>query len=147
MQPGLGPVQQSLVSWITTSLGFKYTILLPLSALAGFVLTLIIVTRGKGPMAGVALVFSVPIPLLVGVFAAIEGGVNSFREIAAFAQEPATTKIAAAISTCLVAPMVGMLLTAPSYIVATVGALSRSFTAVVPKRFDEGAIGDRISSN
>ena len=55
MQPELGPVQQSFLSWILTALGFKYALLLPVSALVGFVPTLIVVVSGKGPMAGVAL--------------------------------------------------------------------------------------------
>jgi hypothetical protein len=57
MPPELGPAPaQSFLSWILVALGFKYAILLPASALLGFVLTLVIVARGKGPMAGVALV-------------------------------------------------------------------------------------------
>jgi hypothetical protein len=129
MQPDLGPMQQSFLSWILTALGFKYAILLPGSALVGFVLTLIIVVRGKGPMAGVALVLIVPVPLLIGLFEAIEGGISSFKVIATLAKDPAPGQVAAVISTVLVAPMVGMLLMAPSYILATLGSLFRSFSA------------------
>jgi len=122
-------VQQSFLSWILTALGFKYAILLPVSALVCFVLTLIVVVRGKGPMAGVALVLIIPVPLLIGVFAAIEGGISSYKVIATLATDPAPGQVAAVISTLLVAPMVGMLLMAPSYILATLGSLFRSFSA------------------
>jgi hypothetical protein len=129
MQPELGPVQQSFLSWIVTALGFKYAILLPVSALVGFVLTLIVVVRGKGPMAGVALVLIMPVPLLIGVFAAIEGGISSYMQIARLANGPAPGQDAAVISTLLVAPMVGMSLMAPSYILAMLGSVIRSFSA------------------
>jgi len=137
MQPELEPVQQSFVSWIFTALGFKYAILLAVSALVGFVLTLIVITRGKGPMAAVALVLIMPVPLLIGVFAAIEGGISSYRVIATLQKGPAPGQDAAAISTLLVAPMVGMLLMAPSYILAILGSLFRSFSAD-PKGSSEG---------
>jgi hypothetical protein len=137
MQPELGPVQQSFLSWIFTALGFKYAILLPVSALVGLVLTLIVVVRGKGPMAGVALVLIIPAPLLIGVFAAIEGGISSYKVIATLPTDPAPGQGAAVISTLLVAPMVGMLLMAPTYILATLGSLFRSLSAD-PKVSSEG---------
>ncbi len=129
MQPELAPVQQSFLSWILTALGFKYAILLPVSALVGFVLTLIVAVRGKGPMAGVALMLIMPVPLLIGVFAAIEGGISSYKAIAMLPKDPAPGRDAAVISTLLVAPMVGMLLMAPSYMLAILGSLVRSFSA------------------
>jgi hypothetical protein len=129
MQPDLGPVPQSFLSWILTALGFRYAILLPMSALVGFVLTLVVVVRGKGPMAAAALLLIVPIPFLIGVFAAIEGGVLSFRVMATLVTDPPPGHVAHAISTLLVAPMVGMSLMAPSYILAILGSLVRSFSA------------------
>ncbi len=131
MQPDLGPVPQSFLSWILTALGFRYAILLPTAALVGFVLTLVVVVRGKGPMAAAALLLIVPIPFLIGVFAAIEGVILSFREMAmsASATGPPPDLVARAITTSLVAPMVGMALMAPSYILAILGSLVRSFSA------------------
>ena len=131
MQPELGPVQQSFLSWILTALGFKYAILLPVAALVSFVLTLIVVTRGKGPMAGIALVLIVPVPLLIGVFAAIEAGIHSCQVIATLARDPAPGQVAAVVSTMLVPPLVGMSLMAPSYILAVVGSVLRSFSAEI----------------
>lgn len=59
------PVQQSYLSWMFTALGFPYLILLPLTALVCFVLALIIVVRGKGPMAAASLILIIHIPLLI----------------------------------------------------------------------------------
>jgi hypothetical protein len=117
------------LSWILTALGFKYALLLPVSALVGFVPTLIVVVSGKGPMAGVALVFIIPVPWLIGVFATMEGGVNSFKVIATLARDPAPGQVAEIISTLLVAPTVGMVLMAPSYILAILVSLVRSSSA------------------
>jgi hypothetical protein len=119
------------------ALGFKYAILLPVSALVVFVLTLIVVVRGKGPMATAALLLIVPVPFLIGVFAAIEGGLRSFRVMATLDTDPPLGIVAAAVSTVLVAPMVGMSLMVPSHILAIVGSLVRSFSAD-PKVSSEG---------
>jgi hypothetical protein len=139
MQPELGSVQQSFLSWIFTALGFKYAILLPVSALVVFVLTLIVVVRGKGPMAGVALMLIVPVPLLIGVLAAIEGGIRSYMVLATVPTDPTPGQSAAILSTLLVAPLVGMLLMAPSYVLATLGSFIRSLSADsrVPSGFRE----------
>jgi hypothetical protein len=130
MQPEVGPVPQSFLSWVLAALGFKYAILLAVSALVSFVLTVIVVVRGKGAMAGVALLLTIPIPMLIGVFAAIEGGVSSFPVIATLGKESAPGQVAAfLISTLLVAPMVGMALMAPSYILAILVSFFRSLSA------------------
>lgn len=129
MQPELVPPRPSYLSWILTALGYKYSILLPLSALVGFVFTLIIVLRGKGSMAGVALLLIIPVPFLMGVFAAVEGGISAYRIIATLENTPSPGHFAAVISTLLVAPMVGMLLMVPGYVLATLGAFFRSFSA------------------
>jgi hypothetical protein len=129
MQPELGPVQQSFLSWMLTAVGFKYATLLAISALVSFVLTLIAVVRGKGPMAGVALVLIIPLPLLIGVFAAIEGGISGFQLIAMRGVEPAPGQVAELVSTLFAAPMAGMALMAPSYILAICVSLVRSISS------------------
>ena len=110
-----------------TALGFPCVILLPLTALVCFVLALIIVVRGKGPMAAASLILIVHIPLLIGVFAAIQGGIASYTVIAMSAATPKPAEVAAGISTALVAPMVGMILMIPGYATAALGSFVRSF--------------------
>jgi len=122
-------VQQSLLKWIVTALGFPYVILLPLAGLLCFLLTLIVVSRGKGAMAAASLIFIVPVPFLVGVFAAIRGGIASYTTIATSVTVPKPSEVAAGISTALVAPMIGMLLMAPSYATAALGAFIRALSA------------------
>ena len=111
------------------ALGFPYVILLPLTGLLCFVFALIIVLRGKGPMAGASLILIVHIPLLIGVFAAIQGGIASYTIIAMSSSTPKPSEVAAGISTALIAPMVGMLLMIPGYATAALGSFVRSFVA------------------
>ena len=125
MLPDVEQAQPSILSWIFTALGFPYALLLPLAGLFCFLLALIVVLRGKGPMAAASLILVVHVPLLIGVFAAIQGGIASYTVIATSAATPKPSDVAAGISTALVAPMVGMLFMLPGYATAALGALIR----------------------
>jgi hypothetical protein len=129
MSPDVEPVQQSYLGWMVTALGFPYLFLLPLAGLVAFLLALIIVLRGKGAMAAASLILIVHVPLLIGVFAALQGGIASYTVIAMSETTPKPSEIAAGISTALVAPMVGMLLMAPGYATAALGAFIRCLGA------------------
>ena len=118
--------RQSFLIWFIGSLGWKYTLLLPLAALVSFVLTAALVMAGKGRTTGAALVFIVPLPLVIGLFGTLEGAVSSFMVIAMSDTAPKPAMIAEGISTSLVTPMVGMLLMAPSYLLAVVGLTVRA---------------------
>ena len=124
--PDAEPVQQSLVSWGISALGLPYVVLLPLAGLLCFLLALIIVIRGKGAMAAAALVLIVNIPLLIGAFAAIQGGIASYTVIAMSQSAPRPSEAAAGVSTTLFALFVGMLFTAPGYATAAFGASIRA---------------------
>jgi hypothetical protein len=106
-----------------------YAIVLPLAGLICFLLALILVLRGKGPMAAAGLILIVHVPLLIGVFAAIQGAIASYTLIAMSATTPKPSELAAGISMALVAPMVGMVLMVPGYATAALGAIIRSFVA------------------
>jgi hypothetical protein len=125
MSPNAEFVQQSYLGWMLTSLG-AYALLLPLAGLLCFLLALVLVVRGKGPMAIASLILIVHVPLLIGVFAAIQGGIASYTVIAASATAPKPSDVAVGISTALFAPLVGMMLMVPGYATAAVGAFIRS---------------------
>ena len=129
MSPDVEPVQQSLLNWMFTALGFPYVILLPLAGFLCFILALIVVIRGKGPLAAAALILIVHVPLLIGVFAAIQGGIASYTVIAMSPTTPKPSDVATGISTALVAPLVGMLLTVPGYATVAIGAFIRALGA------------------
>ena len=136
--PDTEPVQQSLLSWIVAALGFPYVILLPLAGALCFLVALLVVLRGRGPMAVVTLLLVVHVPLLIGVFAAIQAAIASYTVIAMSATTPKPSQVAAGVSTALVAPLIGMLLMVPGYATAALGAFVRSFWATTdiprPKR-------------
>jgi hypothetical protein len=119
------PAQQPMIPWMFQALGL-YSILLPLLAIVCFIVTLVILFRGKGPMAAASLVLVVPMPFLLGLFAALQGAIASYSVIASSATTPKPADVAVGISAALIAPMVGLLLMAPSYLVASLGSFLRS---------------------
>ena len=126
MLPNTEPVAQSFLGWLFSSLGIGYTILLPLAGLICFLLALTIVMRGNGPMAAASLILIVNVPLLIGIFAAIQGAVASFTIIAMSGATPKPSEVAVGISTALAAPLVAILLMVPGYATAAIGAFIRS---------------------
>lgn len=127
MSPEFEPPQQSFLSWMLRALGYKYAWLLPLVSLVCLVLTWVVAFRARGATAGAALLLIVPVPLLIGLFAGIEHAIAALRVVATGVGSPRESQLAEGISATLVAPMVGLLLTAPGYVVATIGSLIRSF--------------------
>ncbi len=112
--------------WLFTQLGLSYSILLSLSGLLSFVIALIIVRRGKGPMAAAALVLIVHVPLLIGLYATIEGLMQTCTIM--HGGPPRSAELASGIGTSLVAPKVALLLMIPGYATAVIGAFLRART-------------------
>lgn len=125
------PAPESFLTWVFRALGLKYSVLLPLAAIVAFVLTLVVLLRGKGPMAAAALVFIVPMPFFVGLYGGIDGLIAIYTIIAASAAQPKPSELAEGTSMALAAPMIGMLLMAPAYLLAMVGLFVHSM--MVPK--------------
>ncbi len=126
--PVAAPVQQTMLQWFLVSLGFRYAMLLSLAGLLSFVLALFIVLRGKGPLAGSALMLIVHVPLLIGVYAAIDGLMRVYLVIAGSDVTVKASEVANGYSTALVAPLVGMALMVPGYAIAALGSLIRSLS-------------------
>jgi hypothetical protein len=114
---------QSLFGWMFSALGPLYMILLPLAGILSFLLALLVVTRGKGPIAGAALLLVVNVPLFVGIFSAIQGLISSYVVIAQSGATPKPFDVTAAMATALIAPLIAMLFMVPGYLVALVGSL------------------------
>lgn len=127
--PDAEPIRQSYLGWLFNALGLQYAILLPMAGLICFLLALILVLRGKGPMAAAGLILVVHVPLLIGVFAAIQGVSASYAIIAESETTPKPAELAVGTSMALAAPMVGMVLMVPGYAIAALGAIIRSFVA------------------
>ncbi len=127
MSDDFDPRQQSMVTWAMMSLG-PYGVLLAVAGLVSAVVALTIVLRGKGPLAAVALVLVVPLPLLIGVVGAWHGACSSFGTIGLSGADVKSSEIAAALSDILVRPIAGALLMTPGYVIAAGGAFIRAIT-------------------
>jgi len=116
----------SYLQWIVEALGLGYCLLLVLAGVCSFVMTLLIVRRGKGDMSGVSLLLCIGLPLLVGLLATVHVMIKSMTPIAMRAEGDATPEMAAAITMSLFPLLLGILLMIPGYLVATIGLFRRS---------------------
>jgi hypothetical protein len=123
------PPRRSYLMWLFSALGVKYTLFLPLAALVAFVVVGFLIWKGKGPALVGALVFVVPLPVLVGILGVIEGLMAMFQVLAASDTSAPASAIAEGISMSLVSAWVGMFLTIPTYLLATIGLAVRAFLA------------------
>ncbi len=118
--------QESYVGWMIRSMGLIGLLVLG-AGFTCFVLTLFIVIRGQGPWACAALVFIVPIPLWLGVFGSVKGLIASLQVIAFSSAAIKASEISDGVASSLFNPMLGLVMMAPSYLVATLGSIFRSF--------------------
>ena len=121
------PLPQSLLSWATSALPEPFLLLLLLAGFVSFVLALILVTRGKGAMAAASIVLVVHVPVFIGVVAALNGAISALIVISSSQTAPKPVEIAGGVAAALVGPMLGIVLAAPGYGVAAIGAFVRSF--------------------
>lgn len=117
---------QSLLSWAISALGPLYLVLLPLSAVVSFVLILVLLFRGRGAMAVGSILLLVHVPLMIGIFAAVQGMVSVYSVIGMSGTTPKPSELAAGYSVALFAPLVSMLLMIPSYLAASIGTFLRA---------------------
>lgn len=115
----------SQLLWIirTTGLGGLFIVM---SALVVFVLTIVVVTRGRGPIVGPTLVLLLHGPFAISVMATLNSLVNSFSVLAMSDQVIKASIWAEALAEALLLPLEALLLTAPSYLIAVVALLVRS---------------------
>lgn len=85
-------------------------------------------------MAATALILISHVPLLIGVLIGLGGAISSYTMVATSATTPRPGEVALGISTALVAPMAGIILMAPGYATAALGAFVRSVTSSRKKR-------------
>ncbi len=117
----------SFPAWVINALGWKYTFLLAVAGVLAFVLTLNIVRRGKGQFTTAALYFIVPLPLFVGLAGAVESTIDSLNALHTYDDSlPRLSTCATVIVFTLFPALVGLYLTAPSYLVAMFGLYTRS---------------------
>ncbi|MCM2375263.1 hypothetical protein [Aporhodopirellula aestuarii] len=117
---------QSLMGWAISALGPLYLVLLPLSAVVSFILVIVLLFRGRGAMAVASILLLVHAPLMIGIFAAVQGLVNVYAIIGMSGATPKPAELASGYSVALFAPVVAMLLMIPSYLAACIGTFLRA---------------------
>lgn len=120
------PARQSIIHFYYNALGLKYAVLLPFAALIAFVMTLLLVWRGKGSHLVPAVLVALSLPVLVGIYSFFDGLISSFQVIATATTSPKPSEWAQGISMSLVGIQVGMFLALPTYLLAIVGMVIRA---------------------
>jgi len=126
--PDAEPMEVS-VMWGLRLLGPFYSILLLLTGVTCFLLVVVLVVRGKGSIAAAPLLLIAHLPLLIGLFAAVHGGILDYLEIATNGDPPRPATMGSAIARPLVALLGGMLMTFPGYLAATVASFVQAIKA------------------
>jgi len=111
------------LGWTIKALGPLCLLILVLSGVASFIMTLAIVRKGKGPLAGSALMLAVLLPFFVGLYFAVLGSAQSFVIVA---MDPKQNSIPFVLAQASFVLFVGMFLMIPSYLLAVIAATVRS---------------------
>lgn len=117
---------ESYAMWIVRSMGMVGVLILGAGAFC-FVVTLLVVIRGQGPFACAALVLIVPIPFLIGLFGMGSALIASFQVVSYAVVSVKASEVFAGLTESLVNPMLGLTVMVPSYLVAILGSIFRSF--------------------
>ena len=120
------PSQQSYLSWYLNALGVENAAWLSLSTFVSCVLILWLAFRGKGIHAALAMILLIPVPLIIGVYAGLDGAISAMVVISRGATQPTGSQFASGLAMTFVAPWLGMLLCIPNYLVALLSMLVRS---------------------
>ena len=118
-------VQQSGLQWMLSALGFDLVFLLAAAALA-FGLVLVLLLRGKGSAMVGAVILVVPLPLFIALSIVLRGVVASGSVIAVAEAVPQPHQIFGGIAESALLLQVGLLHTAPSFLLGTIGLIVRS---------------------
>jgi len=132
MEPAMNEVpmqSQSFLSWMITSLGPFYALVIPLTGLAVFIGACVVVASSRRPAVVAAFLVFLPLPLMIGLIGTVHGFISSFQIIATAGATPKPSDIAAGISTGLFTTLVGLLVTFPSLLVLAFGLFFKTLSA------------------
>jgi hypothetical protein len=76
------PVQQSYLLWYVTSLGMPTLLLIAAATLLAAGLVVLLFLRGRGPAVPAAMVFVLPLPLLIGLVCFLGGSILFLHNVA-----------------------------------------------------------------
>jgi biopolymer transport protein ExbB/TolQ len=70
-----------------------------------------------------------PLPLLIGIFATVQGMIASYAVIAASTSTPKPSEVASGISTALFTVLIGLAVSFPAYLVLAFGLFLRTLAS------------------
>jgi hypothetical protein len=106
------PRRETLLAWVYKSLGIRYSVLLGGSSLLTLIGAVMIVRAARHPAPLAAYMFVVAIPMMIGFIGGLDGMIIAFSVLA----DPTPQQYWQGAAQAIVAPLVGMLLAAPSYL-------------------------------
>lgn len=118
--------QPSFLGWILFDVHGIYGLGIAVAAILSVALTVILARRGQGDWVGTALVLIVPLPLVVGLGGAFDGGGVACAGLASGLR---LIDVADPLARALFCPMTGMSCSSPAFIIAIVSSYRRSTTA------------------
>ena len=75
------PNRQSYLQWYFGTLGIPTLLVIVVAALLAMALMLVVFLRGRGPAVPAAILFLLPLPLIVGAIALVGGTLSYYREL------------------------------------------------------------------
>ena len=119
--------ETTYVEWVFSVLAPVDCLLFVVAGTCGFVMTLLMVRRGKGDKPSIGILLCIGLPLLVGLQATVSGMIKGMISIATHATgESNQEDMARVIAMSLFPLLLGILLMIPGYLVATIGLFRRS---------------------
>lgn len=120
---------QSMLGWISHSVGLIRLIFLLLAAVIAISLSIFLLYRSKGTTAATLLFALIPLPLVIALMICLNGMVSSAVVVYTSSAPVKPDELALGTSVALATPLAGLLLTLPTYLiiacVMTQRALSR----------------------
>ena|GEM_PF-2933424 len=119
--------ETSYLEWVFSVLAPVDCLLFVVAGVCGFVMTLLMVRRGKGDKPSVGILLCIGLPLLVGLQSTVRGMIKGMISIATHATgDTNQADMASIIAQALFPLLLGILLMIPGYLVATIGLFRRS---------------------
>ena len=120
---------QNLFEFSYVALGPFYSMLLPLSALVSLIAVVVLLRYGKGQLTGTAIVLFAATPVLIGLYATVQGLFNASETIVLSGASVKPVELVMDFSTAIISTIVGFLLAIPAYMIALFGCFVRSISA------------------
>lgn len=119
----------SYLQWFLDRLGPFYSLVIPLAGLLIFFGACFVVLRSRRPAMIAAWLVLVPVPLMIGLQAAVMRQLPSLLIIATSGVQPTAAEIAEELASSLVPLFLGSLETWPAFFVLAAGLIFRTYQA------------------